>query len=108
VLCYLPGFNVTCRNDSSVGHHGSSKLFLDDGTLEVLEVSIPNNTVRINASFAYFPGNNGTYGKEAITSGTWSGALGEGGVYSLALNRNRMIVEGCNVLAFLEDYQTES
>jgi hypothetical protein len=96
--CYLPRLNVTCRNDSSVGHHGSPKLFLGDGTVEVLEISIPN------ATFAYFPGSNGSYSKEPITSGTWSGALEEGGVYSLALERNRMFVSGCNVQIFLVGY----
>ena len=95
--CFLPGFNVTCRNSTS----GVPELFLGDGTLQVLEISIPNATVRINATFAYFPGSNGTYdpsiGPKNITNGTWSGALGEAGPYTLGWWRNKLFVLGCNV-----------
>ncbi|XP_066326485.1 wall-associated receptor kinase 1-like [Miscanthus floridulus] len=102
--CYLPGFNVTCRNDSSVGHHGSPKLFLGDGTVEVLEISIANATVRINASLAYFPGtgkNNFLGPKPITTNATWSGALGKGGVYTLGWRSNRLFAIGCNVQVLL-------
>ena len=91
--CFLPGFNVTCRNSTS----GVPELFLGDGTLQVLEISIPNATVRINATFAYFPGSNGTYPNNiATTNRTWSSALGESGPYTLGW-RNKLIVLGCNV-----------
>lgn len=91
--CFLPGLNVTCRNSTS----GVPELFLGDGTLQVLEISIPNATVRINATFAYFPGSNGTYPNNiATTNRTWSSALGESGPYTLGW-RNKLIVLGCNV-----------
>ncbi|XP_066323729.1 wall-associated receptor kinase-like 4 [Miscanthus floridulus] len=93
--CYLPGFNVTCRNSS---------LFLGYGSVQVLEISIPDATVRINASFAYFPGkdkNNNFLGPNPITNGTWSGALGKGGVYTLSWRRNRMFALGYNVQVLL-------
>ena len=94
--CYLPGLNVTCRNSS---------LFLGDGTVEVLNISIANATVRINAGFAYFPGsssgkNQNLLGPNPITSGTWSGALGKGGVYILG-RRNRLLAVGCNIQVLL-------
>ncbi|KAI4975111.1 hypothetical protein ZWY2020_048718 [Hordeum vulgare] len=43
--CYHDGFNLTC--DYS---YRPPKLFLGDGTVEVLEISIPNGTVRINST----------------------------------------------------------
>lgn len=43
--CYhAAGFNVTCSH----GYH-PPKLFLGDGTVEVLEISVPDGTVRINS-----------------------------------------------------------
>nr|CAB3503674.1 unnamed protein product [Digitaria exilis] len=64
--CYLPGLNVTCRNSS---------LFLGDGTVQVLEISIPNNTVRINSSVVdQLPG---------AAAAAAAGALAEDGPYSL-------------------------
>ncbi|OEL38876.1 hypothetical protein BAE44_0000107 [Dichanthelium oligosanthes] len=88
--CFLPGLNVTCRN--------GTELFLGDGTVQVLEISIQNATVRINASSAYFPGSNNSHSKP---SGTWSGALGDGGAYTLAWGRNILLAFGCNVQVFL-------
>ncbi|PUZ52081.1 hypothetical protein GQ55_6G241700 [Panicum hallii var. hallii] len=93
--CFLPGLNVTCRNSTS----GVPELFLGDGTVQALEISIPNSTVRINATFAYFPGSYGTYdpslGPNITNGGTWSGALGE--PYTLGSWSNKLFVRGCNV-----------
>ncbi|OEL29526.1 hypothetical protein BAE44_0009455 [Dichanthelium oligosanthes] len=92
--CFLPGLNVTCRN--------GTELFLGDGTVQVLEISIHNATVRINAKPAYFPFSDTGLGKP-ITSGTWSGALGDGGAYTLAWRRNRLMAWGCNVQVLVGD-----
>ncbi|KAK1662368.1 hypothetical protein QYE76_050527 [Lolium multiflorum] len=43
--CYLDGFNLTCN-----WSHHQPKLFLGDGTVQVLEISIPNATVRVNSA----------------------------------------------------------
>jgi hypothetical protein len=43
--CYRDGFNLTC--DPS---YRPPKLFLGDGMVEVLEISIPSGTVRVNSS----------------------------------------------------------
>ncbi|WVZ54445.1 hypothetical protein U9M48_005234, partial [Paspalum notatum var. saurae] len=91
--CYLPGFNVTCSNNS--------ELFLGDGTVQVLDISIPTSTVRINSTFAYFPGSSAAADK-SIASGTWSGALAKDGPYTLAWGRNMLFAAGCNIQARLE------
>ncbi|KAG0524643.1 hypothetical protein BDA96_07G229300 [Sorghum bicolor] len=113
--CYLPGFNVTCRNENDDSHGSSSpKLFLGDGTVEVLEISIANATVRINASLAYFPGTDkdNFLGPKPIitTDAPWSGALGKGGkagVYTLGWRSNRLFAIGCNVQVLLDDDDLE-
>ncbi|CAL5013334.1 unnamed protein product [Urochloa decumbens] len=43
--CYHDGFNLTCDHP-----YHPPKLFLGDGTVEVLEMSIPDGTVRINST----------------------------------------------------------
>ncbi|KAF8758096.1 hypothetical protein HU200_010761 [Digitaria exilis] len=49
--CYHgPGFNLTCRNDAAShahGHRRLPKLFLGDGTVQVLDISVEDSTVRI-------------------------------------------------------------
>ncbi|RCV31716.1 hypothetical protein SETIT_6G200500v2 [Setaria italica] len=98
--CYLePGFNLTC--DRSRRAH---KLFLGDGTVQVLEVSIANSTVRTNGSYVDFsdtPAGTPTTGAVATANGTWSSALGEGGLYTLAPRRNRLLAMGCDDRAVL-------
>lgn len=49
--CYLDGFDLTCKN---AGLHGPPKLFLGDGIVQVLGISIPNGTVRINSTLSFF------------------------------------------------------
>jgi hypothetical protein len=76
--------------------------------VEVLKISIDNATVRINASFAYFPSSGkgkDFLGPNPITSGTWSGALGKGGVYTLGWSRNRLYAFGCNIQVLLLDLE---
>ncbi|TVU05274.1 hypothetical protein EJB05_48432, partial [Eragrostis curvula] len=98
--CYLePGFNLTCARS-----HRPPKLFLGDGTVQVLGIDLSNGTVRINGSYAYFPGrdNHNFLGPKPIAARTWSGAVMEGGPYTLAPGRNKLLVEGCNVQVLLE------
>ncbi|TVU05279.1 hypothetical protein EJB05_48437, partial [Eragrostis curvula] len=93
-----PGFNLTCDRSFR-----PPKLFLGDGTVPVIEISVPNATVRINGSFAYFPGSDHNYmGNKSITARTWSGALVEGGPYTLADGRNKLVAYGCDVQVLLE------
>ncbi|KAL6661702.1 hypothetical protein ACP70R_001086 [Stipagrostis hirtigluma subsp. patula] len=94
--CYITaGFNLTCDRS-----HRPPRLFLGDGTVQVLEISIPNSTVRVNGTFTYFPGDSGgarRVSAEPITNGTWSGALGKSGVYTMSSEKNMLLVAGCNV-----------
>ncbi|PWZ10177.1 Wall-associated receptor kinase 1 [Zea mays] len=111
--CYLPGFNVTCRRRNGDGPAAAAAadelLFLGDGTVQVLEISIPNATVLINSSAGYFDGDEYV---SLSSPGTWSGALGSGdgdGVYTLAWGRNKLFAMGYNVQVRLEaDNETSS
>ncbi|KQK00231.1 hypothetical protein BRADI_3g48051v3, partial [Brachypodium distachyon] len=86
--CYWPGFNLTC--DSRRG-------LLVSETLQVVEISMANSTVRvmdstggINISFHGTPDGNGTWGTGSAR-----------GVYVMSEERNQFVVTGCNVLATL-------
>ena len=47
--CYqAAGFNLTCKQHSH-HHHQPPKLFLGDGTVQVLDISVEHSTVRINS-----------------------------------------------------------
>ncbi|RLM61224.1 wall-associated receptor kinase 1-like [Panicum miliaceum] len=90
--CYLTGgFNLTCNRS-----HRPPQLFLGDGTVQVLGISVPNATVRINSIVVKFPG-----GAGGGARGTWGGALGDGGPYYLAEMRNKLVANGCNVQVLL-------
>uniref|UniRef100_A0A0E0PJW6 Wall-associated receptor kinase galacturonan-binding domain-containing protein n=1 Tax=Oryza rufipogon TaxID=4529 RepID=A0A0E0PJW6_ORYRU len=62
--CYhAVGFNLTCNHSYQL-----PRLFLDDGTVQVLNISIPNGTVRINSGRINLEDNglgstNGTWGR---------------------------------------------
>jgi len=92
--CSLPGFNLTCDQT----RHPPRLLLGDDGTLEIVEISLVNSTVRamdvagaVNISNYVGPGPEG--------SGTWRG-LGSGSndsTYILSEQHNQFVVTGCNV-----------
>nr|CAB3470707.1 unnamed protein product [Digitaria exilis] len=96
--CYLAGFNLTCS------HHG--KLFLGDGTVPVLDISIPNGTVRINSSLIYLPPGatlrrTGAY-QAVVTNSTWGG-VALGGPYFLSEGgRNKLVAGGCDIQVLLQ------
>ncbi|KAM0851476.1 hypothetical protein ACQ4PT_052400 [Festuca glaucescens] len=91
--CYLDGFNLTCNRS-----HHQPRLFLGDGTIQVLEISIPNATVRVNsARVDILLGIKGA-------NRTWGAGLGYAGPYFLSEDQNCLLTFGCNVLAtLLED-----
>ncbi|CAO2184155.1 unnamed protein product [Urochloa humidicola] len=90
--CYhaAGGFNVTCRYGA--GGQGSPELFLGDGTVQVLEISVQNNTVRINSTGLVLPFNDAG----RTTNGTWGSGLPRGGPFFLSEKINRLLVLGCN------------
>ncbi|CAL4982989.1 unnamed protein product [Urochloa decumbens] len=87
--CYhAAGFNLTCNNDHK-------KLFLGDGTVQVLEILVPDNRVRINSRRVVldFYG-----GRNATANGTWGSGLPKGGPYMLSQSaENSLVVVGCGV-----------
>jgi len=75
-------------------------LFIGDGTVQVLEISLPNAAVRINSTRVdlLFNGTNTT------VNGTWGAGLPQGGNYFLAADSstNKMVVVGCSVQVNLQ------
>uniref|UniRef100_A0A453CV07 Protein kinase domain-containing protein n=2 Tax=Aegilops tauschii subsp. strangulata TaxID=200361 RepID=A0A453CV07_AEGTS len=96
--CYLDGFNLTCNDD---GSHRPPKLFLGDGTVEVLEISLENTTVRVSSvvdtNDTVVPG-----------VGTWGSGLAGAGPFYLTGQRNQLVVRGCNMQAVLLDARNSS
>ncbi|CAL4979408.1 unnamed protein product [Urochloa decumbens] len=86
--CYhAAGFNLTCNKDQK-------KLFLGDGTVQVLEILVPDGKIRINSSRVglHFDFTNTT------TNGTWGGGIPQGGPYFLSESAaNSLVVVGCGV-----------
>ncbi|KAL6661700.1 hypothetical protein ACP70R_001084 [Stipagrostis hirtigluma subsp. patula] len=83
--CYKDGFNLTCNHS-----YNPPNLFLGDGTIQVLEISIPNGTVRINSTELMI----------VRKSRKWGG-LREGGPFFLAPSRNKLLVISCNSTQFI-------
>ncbi|KAM3259839.1 hypothetical protein ACQJBY_051247 [Aegilops geniculata] len=94
--CYLEGFNLTCDRRS-----GGERLLIGGagGTLEVMEISLANSTVRVRntAGAVQLEGSRVSGPTRAV--GTWGG-LGAG-PFVVSASRNRFVLTGCNVLAKL-------
>uniref|UniRef100_A0A0D9X9F3 Protein kinase domain-containing protein n=1 Tax=Leersia perrieri TaxID=77586 RepID=A0A0D9X9F3_9ORYZ len=91
--CYHDGFNLTCDRS-----HQSPKLFLGDGTIEVLEISIPNGTVRINSSSIVPISSASGFGNVVNKTGkyhTWGG-LRKGGPFFISPYKNKFLVLSCS------------
>ncbi|KAJ1255046.1 hypothetical protein BS78_K295600 [Paspalum vaginatum] len=85
--CYHAAwFNLTC-NDS----YRPPKLFLGDGTVEVLEISVPDGTVRINSSQLLYTVDPGA----STASGPWGRGLPRGGPFFLSESRSSVALVGC-------------
>ncbi|TVU05253.1 hypothetical protein EJB05_48411 [Eragrostis curvula] len=96
--CYHVGFNLTCDLLQN-----PPKLFLGDGTVEVLEISIPSGTVRINSS-SIVPSSSRQKGRYH----TWDG-LRRSGPFFVSPDKNRFLVLSCHnvqVLLLGEDNST--
>ncbi|EMS64133.1 Wall-associated receptor kinase 5 [Triticum urartu] len=104
--CYRDGFNLTCDHS-----YRPPKLFLGDGTVEVLEISIPGGTVRVNSSSIALSPAAGAPGKKANSTAryhTWSG-LRRGGPFFVSPEKNKFLVLSCSnvqVLLLAEDNST--
>jgi len=102
--CYhATWFNLTC--DLAFR---PPKLFLGDGTVQVLEISAPNATVRINSSRVEFARRGGGGDGRAV-NGTWGlGRLPQDGPYFLSEDTNMLLVESCNVQAVVRGGEENS
>lgn len=84
--CYLAAwFNLSCDHS-----YEPAKLFLGDGTVQVLEISVANGTVRINSTRLLY-----TVGGVSTTSGTWGRGLPPGGPFFLSESRSSVALVGC-------------
>ncbi|KAL5206071.1 hypothetical protein ABZP36_034280 [Zizania latifolia] len=97
--CYLPGFGLTCDTTRN-----PPRLRLGNGTLQVVEISLANFTVRV---LDFAGAVNISYGERPTIppsgNGTWA-SLGAGdgtGPYVVSDKRNQLVVTGCNVQATL-------
>ncbi|PAN36044.1 hypothetical protein PAHAL_6G253000 [Panicum hallii] len=92
--CYHAAwFNLTCDRSFQ-----PPKLFLGDGTVQVLEISVPNGTVRINSSRLLHT----VIGAGAsAASGLWGRGLPLGGPFFLSESRSSVALVGCGALVQL-------
>ncbi|CAO2202410.1 unnamed protein product [Urochloa humidicola] len=91
--CYhATGFNLTCNNS-----YQPPRLFLGNGTVRVLEISVPSGTVRISSSRIKF--GQGPYSRGRITTGnvTWGAGLPDHGPFFLSESVNKLQAVGCNI-----------
>lgn len=87
--CYWPGFNLTCDT-----MHSPPKLLIGNGTLQVVDISLPDATVRVlgpSVDLQY----DGISG-----NGTWQWLIDDG-PYFVSEKHNRFTLTGCHVLAQL-------
>nr|CAB3504324.1 unnamed protein product [Digitaria exilis] len=81
--CYHgPGFNLTCASRG----HGPPELFLGDGTVQLLEISVEHSTL-------LYHDNNSS----RTTSRTWGVGIPERGPYFLSESTNILEAIGCNI-----------
>ena len=81
---FFAWFNLTCDH-----LYLPPRLFLGDGTVEVLDISVEHSTVRI-----YSPGVQLQY-DGISTGGTWGLGLPETGPYFLSESASMLVVRGC-------------
>ncbi|CAO2169552.1 unnamed protein product [Urochloa humidicola] len=88
--CYhAAGFNLTCNQLEN-----PPKLFLGDGTVQVLEISVQHNTVRINSTPVDFPDDD----DNGITPNrTWGDSLPQRGPYFLSESVSMVQAIGCGI-----------
>ncbi|CAO2180132.1 unnamed protein product [Urochloa humidicola] len=97
--CYLEGFNLTCDTSTS-----SPRLVLGNGTLQLVDISLDNSTVRALGPNVQLDMTQDTFVGYETYYGTWGGAgwgLGSGGPYYLDPGHNEFILWGCFFFAEL-------
>ncbi|KAF0896006.1 hypothetical protein E2562_018140 [Oryza meyeriana var. granulata] len=102
--CYhAAGFNLTCNHS-----YHPPRLFLGDGTVQVLEISIPDGTVRINSSLIHVE-NDRDGASDFSANETWGGGLPDGGPYFLSVSESSLVMVGCNAqISMSANYQAHT
>ncbi|TVU16379.1 hypothetical protein EJB05_39938, partial [Eragrostis curvula] len=90
--CFHEGFNLTCD-----GTQHPPKLFIGDG-VEVLDISLPDGTVRIQSS--------GLQSPFAEFNGSWFAPSSSTGTFKVSAARNSFVAFGCNMVAQLVPRRT--
>ncbi|XP_066351782.1 wall-associated receptor kinase 2-like [Miscanthus floridulus] len=91
--CYHAiGFNLTCNHSSD-----QPKLFLGDGTVQVLDISVENSTVRINSTAVQFQYDDGSGRTTNSRTSTWGLGLPRNGPYFLSESTSMLQVIGCDI-----------
>ncbi|XP_072986691.1 wall-associated receptor kinase 5-like [Typha latifolia] len=85
--CFREGFNLTCNRT-----HQPPKLFLGDGTIEVLNISLSEGTVHIDGKIMIMS----TPSQDS--NGSWRG-LPDDGPFALSYTNNQFTAIGCGILA---------
>ncbi|CAN6372668.1 unnamed protein product [Urochloa humidicola] len=97
--CYLAGFNLTCSTN-----HTPPRLFLGGGTLEVVDISLENATMRVRAPQGHTDLRGIIYNGNGTTKGTWGGSawgLTDDGPYILPDEHNEFVLIGSHLLVEL-------
>ncbi|KAF7081057.1 hypothetical protein CFC21_085035 [Triticum aestivum] len=95
--CYHEsGFNLTCNQSYSPPH-----LFLGDGTVQVLDIDLPNGTVRINStSLDILYDDIGNVSRLTWRAGGL-GYAGDGPYFVAGAGQNNLVALGCGVQVIL-------
>ncbi|CAN6250436.1 unnamed protein product [Urochloa humidicola] len=95
--CFREGFNLTCEGTPG----RPPKLLLGDG-VEVIDISLPDGTVRIHSKMMGVSLlANGTFSLRLNAS--WSAGLMTKGHLAVSTRHNRFVAMGCNLIASLVD-----
>ncbi|KAL6844962.1 hypothetical protein ACP4OV_025621 [Aristida adscensionis] len=101
--CSLPDFNLTC--DTS---HTPPRLLLGNGTLQVMDISLNNSTVRVlgpgMATDDLFWHDEERWTTYSVWDGMKWGLNGDGGTYVMSETHNEFILWGCYIFAELRIY----
>lgn len=92
--CYhAAGFHLKCRDGWP--RHGPPELFLGDGTVQVLEISVPHATVRIKSRRVEFADDGVAHG--LTVNGTWGAGIPQDGTYFLSERYSMLRATGCDI-----------
>ncbi|RLM69092.1 putative wall-associated receptor kinase-like 16 [Panicum miliaceum] len=93
--CHLKGFDLTCNTS-----YAPPRLFLGDGTLEVVAISLANATMRVRGPQGDTDMSGSVWKSDGTTNGTWGGpgwGLRDDAPYILSDEHNEFVLSGCHL-----------